>query len=158
MRLLAGRPELAEAALRADAEALSSMGEGSALATTTALLAQAVYAQGRLDEARELCRATERRAAPDDAITQAIRRGVEARVLAREGRHDDAEALARAAVALVEPTDLLSHRGDAMLDLADVLRQRGRTGEAERSVRAALACYERKGNAAAAVRARAQLG
>ena len=158
VRLLAGRPELAEAALRADAEALSSMGEGSALATTTALLAQAVYAQGRLDEARELCRATERRAAPDDAITQAIRRGVEARVLVREGRHDDAEALARAAVALVEPTDLLSHRGDAMLDLADVLRQRGRTGEAERSVRAGLACYERKGNAAAAVRARAQLG
>ena len=78
--------------------------------------------------------------------------------LAREGRHDDAEALARAAVALVEPTDLLSHRGDAMLDLADVLRQRGRIGEAERSVRAGLACYERKGNAAAAVRARAQLG
>ena len=32
------------------------MSDGSALATTTALLAQAVYAQGRADEAGELCR------------------------------------------------------------------------------------------------------
>ena len=56
VRLLAGQPALAEAPLRADVETLSAMSELSALATTTALLAQAVYAQGRTDEARELCR------------------------------------------------------------------------------------------------------
>ena len=47
VRLLAGQPERAEAALRAGAAALSSMSAGGALATTTALLAQAVLAQGR---------------------------------------------------------------------------------------------------------------
>ena len=151
VRLLAGQPERAEAALRGDAEAL---GEGSALATTTALLAQAVLAQGRAAEARELCRATARRAAPDDAITQAIRHGVEARVLAGAGAHAEAETLARAAVARVAPTDLLSHRGDAMLDLAGVLRAAGRVDEAGDAVRAALDLYERKGNVAAATRAR----
>ena len=65
------------------------------------------------------------------------------------------EALAREAVALVEPTDLLSHHGDAMLDLAEVLRTccSARTSAAAPS-RPALALYERKGNVAAAARAR----
>jgi DNA-binding SARP family transcriptional activator len=157
VRLLAGQPERAEAALRAGAAALSSMSAGGALATTTALLAQAVLAQGRHEEALALCRETERRTAPDDAITQALRRGVEARIRARAGEHAEAEALAREAVALVAPTDLLSHRGDAMLDLAEVLRRGGRPAEADDAVRAGLACYERKGNAAAAARARALL-
>ena len=133
------------------------MSEGGALATTTALLAQAVFAQGRMDEAGELCRATDRRAAAEDIVTQTIWRGVEAKILAREGRCDEAEALAREAVALVEPTDLLSHRGDAMLDLADVLRTCGRPEESDRATRAGLALYERKGNVAAAARARSLL-
>ena len=56
-----------------------------------------------------------------------IWRGVKAKILAHEGRCEDAETLARAAVALVAPTDLLSHHGDAMLDLAEVLRACGRS-------------------------------
>ncbi|MBA3262249.1 MAG: tetratricopeptide repeat protein, partial [Thermoleophilaceae bacterium] len=158
VRLLAGQPALAEASLRADVETLSSMSEGAALATTTALLAQAVYAQGRIDEAGELCRITDRRAAPEDTVTQVIWRGVQAKILARRGRCDEAEALARAAVTLVEATDLLSHRGDAMLDLADVLRICEREEESERAARTGLAFYDLKGNAVGAVRARSLLG
>ncbi len=154
VRLLAGRPELVEPQLRADIELLSTMSEGSALATTTALLAQAVYAQGRLDEASELCRTAEERASADDTITQAIWRGALAKVRARAGECQQAEILAREAVALVESTDLLSHRGDAMLDLAEVLRSCERHDEAERAIRDGLAQYELKGNAAAAERAR----
>jgi len=153
-RLLAGQPALAEERLRADVETLSSMSDGGALATTTALLAQAVYAQGCMGDAAELCRMTQRRAAEDDVMSQAIWRGVQARILAREGRGEEAEALARGAVALVEPTDLLSLRGDAMLDLADVLRICERLEEADRATRAGLALYELKGNEAAAARAR----
>lgn len=153
VRLLAGQPALAEAPLRADVETLSSMSGRSALATTTALLAQAVYAQGRMREAGELCRQTEAGAAAEDTLTQAIWRGVQAKVLVREGRHEEAEDLAREAVALVEPTDLLSARGDAMLDLADVLRHRGRTEESDRATQAGLALYGLKGNTAAAARA-----
>jgi DNA-binding SARP family transcriptional activator len=154
VRLLASQPEMAEGLLRADVETLSSMSEGSALATTTALLAQAVYAQGRMSEASELCERTHKLAAPEDIMTQVIWRGLQAKIIAREGRCGEAEALAREAVVLVEPTDLIWHRGDAMLDLADVLRICDRREEANRASRSALAMYELKGNAAAAVRAR----
>jgi DNA-binding SARP family transcriptional activator/class 3 adenylate cyclase len=157
VRLLAGQPALAEARLRADVETLSSMGEGSALATSTALLAQAVYAQGRTREAGELCRMADRRAAAEDTITQVIWRGVQAKILAREGRCEEAETLAREAVALVEPTDLLSHRGDAMLDLAVVLQACARTEEAALASRAGIELYELKGNTVAAARARSLL-
>jgi DNA-binding SARP family transcriptional activator/class 3 adenylate cyclase/tetratricopeptide (TPR) repeat protein len=157
VRLLAGQPALAESRLRADVETLSSMSGGSALATTTALLAQAVYAQGRMREAGELCRMTDRRAAAEDIVTQVIWRGVQAKILAREGGCEEAEALAREAVALVEPTDLLSHRGDAMLDLADVLQTCARTEEASRASRAGIELYELKGNTVAAARARSLL-
>jgi len=157
VRLLAGQPALAEAPLRADVETLSSMSGHSALATTTALLAQAVYAQGREREAGDLARMTDRYAAAEDTMTQAVWRGVQAKVLAREGRCDEAEALAREGIALVEPTDLLSARGDAMLDLAHVLRICDRTDESDRATRAGLALYELKGNAVAAARARSLL-
>ena len=114
------------------------------------LLAQAVYAQGRIAEASELCRRIDERTVEKDTITLAIWRGVHARVLAREGRAQQAEALGREAVALLEPTDLLSLRGDAMLDLADVLTTAHH--DAGRLVADAVALYERKGNATAAAR------
>jgi tetratricopeptide (TPR) repeat protein len=146
-RMLAGRPDLAEAALRRGADDVGAV--SGVVATTTALLAQAVYAQGRFAEAGELCRTIDAAAVTDDNLTRAIWHGTHAKVLAHEGRCDEAEALAREAVAQIEETDLLSHRGDAMLDLADVLTMCGRSAEAERAVTAALALYERKGNVAA---------
>ena len=153
VRLLAGQPERAEALLRGDVELLSAMVEGSSLATTTALLARAVLAQGRPDEAGELAVEADRLTAPQDVLTQALWRGVRARALAHAGRHDEALALAREAVAVLEPTDLLSHRGDAMLDLAAVLSTSGQREESEHAVRSAVALYARKGNAVAAARA-----
>ena len=69
------------------------------------------------------------------------------------GRHDEALALASEAVAVLEPTDLLSHRGDAMLDLAAVLSTSEQREESEHAVRSAVALYARKGNAVAAERA-----
>ena len=56
VRLLAGQPALAERPLRAGVATLASMNDSALLATTNAMLAQAVYAQGRLREADELCR------------------------------------------------------------------------------------------------------
>jgi tetratricopeptide (TPR) repeat protein len=153
VRLLAGQPDRAEALLREDVTTLSAMGEGGALATSTALLAQALLAQGRPDEAGALALEAKRRAPPEDTLTQALWRGVRAHVLALDGAADDAIALAREAVAVLEPTDLLSHRGDAMLDLAAVLETCERREESERTARAAVALYGRKGNAVAAARA-----
>jgi class 3 adenylate cyclase/tetratricopeptide (TPR) repeat protein len=157
VRLLAGQPEVAERLLRANVETLASMNDRGMLATTTAMLARAVYGQGRRAEADELCRVAADAGAADDIVTQVIWRGVKAKILAGEGRCDQAEALAREAVALVEPTDLLSDHGDAMLDLAEVLRACRRTEESARAARAGLSLYEAKGNVVAVMRARSVL-
>jgi class 3 adenylate cyclase len=146
MRMLAGEPEIAEALLRGTAAAV---GEGATLATTYSMLARAVHMQGADGEAAELCEASRRIAADDDLLTQAGWRGVLARVLAAAGDCGEAEPLAREAVAVLEPTDLLSHHGDALMDLAAVLSACGRADEAARAAADALALYERKGNVAA---------
>jgi|GEM_PF-6816153 len=157
VRLLAGRPDLAAIPLRLGVEKLATMGDGRLLATTTAMLARAVYAQGDVHEAHQLCRQTARGAAADDIITQAIWRGVEAKILARDARCDEGAVLAREAVALIETTDLLSHHGDAMLDLAEVLGIAERSKESLECLRHGLSLYDAKGNAAAATRARSLL-
>jgi hypothetical protein len=74
-------------------------------------------------------------------MTQVVWRGTAARVLDGE----EAEALAREAVAIAERTDLLWQHGDAMLDLAEVLRRSGRADEADRAERSGLALHDRKG-------------
>ena len=154
VRLLAGQPQLAETPLRKDVDRLTSMSDVGLLATTTAILAQAVYARGDLDEAIELCRSTAASAPPDDIVTQVVWRGVEAKALVRTGDCERAEELAREAVALVEPTDLLSHRGDALVGLAEVLVACSKGREAEDVLRSGLELYERKGNLAGMARAR----
>jgi ATP/maltotriose-dependent transcriptional regulator MalT len=153
VRMLAGQPALAEQALRSDVEALRSMSEGGLLSTSAAMLAQALYAQGHHDEAQEWCAVAASAGAPDDILTQVIWRGVKAKVLAHEGRAEAAEALAREAVELVQATDLLLWRGDAMLDLAEVLRLT--SGMYHEAARSALSEYEQKGNAVGSARARA---
>jgi class 3 adenylate cyclase/DNA-binding SARP family transcriptional activator/predicted ATPase len=154
VELLAGDPAAAEARLRTGYERLEQMGEKAVLATTAALLAETLYAQQRYAEAAEFSATSEQTAAAEDLTTQAIWRGVRAELLARDGRFDEAEALAREAVRLVEGTEQLTRRGDALLDLAEVLRLAGSGDEAEAAAREALECYSRKGNVVAAERAR----
>ena len=122
------------------------------------MLAQAVYAQDRAEEADALCRVSERIAAPEDIGTQVVWRGVRARILARGGDTEEGETLAREAVRLAEPTDQLVMQADALLDLADVLEWAGKPAEAEAALRRALELYERKGDIVSAARARSVLG
>ena len=154
VELLAGAPATAAARLQVDIDRLGAMGEHALLATTAAMLAQARYEQGRLDEAEAHATAAARDAAREDLMTQAMWRGVQARVLARRGRYDEAEALAREAVALVEPTDALTDRGDALLALAEILALRDRPADAATAAREALDLYTRKGAVVLADRAR----
>jgi ATP/maltotriose-dependent transcriptional regulator MalT len=133
------------------------MGEKVLLATTMALLAQAVYAQGRLDEAVDLCRAGEATAAPEDLTTQVVCRSVRAKICARHGEGAQAASLGEEAVRLAEPSDLLVIHADALLDLADVMATWGRLDEAEAAARRGLELYERKGNLVSAARARSWL-
>lgn len=154
VRLLAGRPDQAEIPLRSGVERLTAMGESRALATTTAMLAQAVYAQGRSAEAAQLCQSTAATAAADDIVTQAIWRGVRARLLADDGRFADGARCAREAVALVAGTDLLSHHGDALIELAEVLHTGSDPAGARTAAQAAGALYAAKRHAPGLTRAR----
>ncbi len=158
VRMLTGRADLAERHLRAGIDRLSDMDDRGLLATATAMRAQALYALCRWEEASECCRLVAGIATADDIVTQAVWRGVEAKVLARRGRVEEAETLARAGVALLAPTDLLSHRGDAMLDLAEILRATSGRPMYLASLGAALVEYEHKVNAVGAGRVRALLG
>ena len=155
--LAAGRPERAEAPLRRDVAALETMSSTAAMATTTALLAQALWAQERHAEAAQLAARVAADAAADDISPQIIWRGIQARSLARAERCEEAEVLAREAVALAETTDLLCDHADALLALADVLALRGRAAGAAAAIRGALALFERKGHVTAAARAQAAL-
>jgi tetratricopeptide (TPR) repeat protein len=157
VEMLAGEPSVAETRLRHSYEKLHEMGEKALLATTAAMLAQAIYDQGRDDEAEELCRVSERLAAVNDLSAQVAWRGVQAKVYAGKGMMREAEVLAREAVRLAEPTDLLMDRADALLDLGAVLRQCEKEVEADGAIRAALELYRQKGNAVSAHRARSQL-
>ena len=90
---------------------------------------------------------SERATAPDDLSAGVQWRGVRAKLLARRGDDEAAEALAREAVALAEETDFPVLRADALLVLAEVAGE----GRAE-----AIRLYEEKGNVAAAERARSE--
>jgi tetratricopeptide (TPR) repeat protein len=157
VEMLGGRPETAERRLRLGYEKLERMGERGLLATTAAMLAQALYAQGRYDEAGSQCGVSEASAPQEDFVTHVMWRGVRAKLLARAGHFDAATALARDALGLIERTDLLTHHGDALLDLAEVLRLGERRGDADDPAREALALYKRKGNLVSAERARSGL-
>jgi tetratricopeptide (TPR) repeat protein len=157
VELLAGQPARAEERLRRAYDHLDEMGEKALLATTAGMLAQALYAQGRWDEAERFCVASREAAAAEDLSAQVEWRSVHAKILARQGSREEAETLSRDAVALVAATDLLTYHGDAMLDLAEVLELSGKSAEARAANRGGLELYERKGNLISAERARSRL-
>jgi predicted ATPase len=158
IEMLAGDSAAAEASLRSGFDALTEMGEQAFLSTTAAFLARAVFAQERVDEAEELAQLSARLAATGDLLTQVLWRGVQARVLATRGQLEDAEALAREAVSLAEQTDFVVYRGDALVDLAHILRDSGPVNEAAAAVAAGLQLHEQKGNLVTAAKIRSDLG
>ena len=157
IEMLAGDYAAAEASLRARFDVLTEMGEQAFLSTTAAFLARAVFSQERIDEAEELAQTSARLAAGGDLLTQMLWRGVQARVMARRGQLEDAEALGREAVALAEQTDFLVYRGDALVDLAYILQDAGRAQEAAVAAAAGLELHQQKGNLVTAAKIRSDL-
>ena len=151
IELLAGDPAAAEREFRSGLEVL---GDQSAICSIAALLARAAYENGRLAEALRLTELSEETAAADDISAQVQWRGPRAKVLARRGRMKKAEELAREGVALAQQTDFTNLKGDALVDLAEVLRLRGRSDEAASALDEATRLYTEKGNIVSAERAK----
>lgn len=150
VELLDGRPADAEQPLREALAGFGSLGARVSAARATALLARALLELDRLDEAERLA---DPELAGDDLKSAIGLLGVRAEVLARRGDPDEAEALARRAVALAEPTDALVDHADARLALARVLRAAGRASEASAELDRARALYEQKGATVGVARA-----
>ena len=154
IELLAGDPAEAERAVRADYDALVQLGATYLLSGMGAILARAVRAQGRDDEALELTKTVESAAAEDDVDAQVLWRGIRAPILARAGRTTEAEALARAAHEKARQTEMPSLHGFALTELASVLQVAGRFDEARAVMAEAMAVYEKKGDTVSAARAK----
>jgi class 3 adenylate cyclase/tetratricopeptide (TPR) repeat protein len=132
-------------------------GEKTHFSTITAMLARAKCAQGRLEEADRLTQESESVARANDVYSQILWRATRARVLAQKGELIAAEALARDAVAFAAASDFLEPHGDALMDLAEVLRLAGQPDQAAVAVSQALELYEQKGSVVSAARARSLL-
>jgi hypothetical protein len=78
--------------------------------------------------------------------------------LAREGKTDEAEAIARDAIESCRGTDLIMILADALRRQGQVLSAAGKEEDAVRVLNEALAAYERKGNVVMAARVRESLG
>jgi hypothetical protein len=156
--LWAGRPAEAERLLRESYAILDQLGEKAYLSTVAALLARALDELGDGgEEAERLTHVSQAAAAKDDLLSQILWRSTRAKLLARHGEAVVAERLAREAVWLGEAIDYLNVRGDALMDLAEVLRSTGRQRDALAAAEHAARLYERKGNVASAAKARTLL-
>ena len=146
VEMLAGDASAAERAARRTCELLEELGDVAFRASAAGQLAASLYALGQFAEAEQWARAAEELASPDDAMSNMLWRQVRAKLLARAGRHADAERLAEEAVARGGKTDMLNWHASALRDLAEVYLLAARTDEARAPLEKALALYERKGN------------
>ena len=156
VELLAGRPDAAEELLRRDFDDLTALEETYYRPLVAAVWAQALFELERADEADLAAGTANALATHDDVETQAIWRGVRAKVLAHR---DDGEALALAeqAVMLLHKTDGPVMQADALLALADVHAAAGQDDQATEAAVEARLRYGLKGHLVGVARAHARL-
>jgi predicted ATPase/class 3 adenylate cyclase len=157
VEMLADEPAAAERLLRADFEALDATGEKYFRSTIAGQLAQALYAQDRLDESDRFAAIAEKLSAEDDIWSHALWRGVRAKLLARAGRRDEALAVLADADRRTDGSDDIEVVADLRADAAEVARVLDGPQTAGPPLREALELYERKGDRVAADRTQARL-
>ncbi len=146
IELAAGDAEAAAEAARLGVAELGALGERGWLSTVAGHAAEALYRLGRDEEAWQLTDQSEQAGAEDDVMTQMLIRQVRGKLLARRGRHAEADRLAREAVCLGEPTDALEVKAGAYRDLAIVLAAAARRDEALAALDEAEKFYAQKGH------------
>jgi tetratricopeptide (TPR) repeat protein len=142
MELIAGDPAAAERYLREGYEAFRAMGERGYLSSVAGSLAEALYAQGRLDEARQLTEEAQVATVPGDIDAQVRWRAAMAKLLARRGQFPAARRLADEAEALVSPTSWAALKAQVLMTKAEVNQLAGARDRAAASLRAALRIYQ----------------
>jgi tetratricopeptide (TPR) repeat protein len=146
IELITGDPVAAELIIRPAVEALQQMGNQGHLVTIAPILVDALFAQGRGEEAEGLIEHVAEWAIEDDLDPQVGWRRVKAKLLAQRGEFEEAERLGREGVGLSQRTDFVPGRGRALEDLASVLRLAGRPHDALIELEVAIQLYEQKGD------------
>jgi ATP/maltotriose-dependent transcriptional regulator MalT len=149
VEMLAGDPAEAERELRRDYEVLEQMGERYLLSTVAGLLAQALVAQGRNEEAEAMCGRAEQMSAEDDVESQVLVRGVRAELHLLAGRTAEAAAAIGSAAELLRGADAPMVMADVLALSARVQVAGGDRPTAERDLQQAAALYRAKGNVVA---------
>ncbi len=121
---MVGDQVAAEPHFRTALEGLDALGVGADAGQAAALLARSVLAQGRVDEADRYATESERLAG-HNLKTAIAWRAVRAEILAAQGRHDEAVAMAREAVTVAAGTDLVLDHAEACFALGRVLAVAG---------------------------------
>ena len=144
IELLSGDTSAAEASARESWQRWEQMHNRTWLATAAAQLARALYAVGRLNEAGTASETVRELSVSDDVEMQSFWRHLQAKLAARRGEHALAERLAAEAVALLDPTDALPAKAEALLDRAETTHLLGRDARPE--LERALRLFDCKGN------------
>ena len=154
MGLIIGDPAAAERYAGKGYKAVRAMGErGGYVADLASLLAEALYAQGRFDEAQQLMDT----APADPSPATSGKWLIEAKLLARRGHFSTARQLVGQVEALLSPNSSPTDRAEVLEANAEVERLADAPGQAADSLRGALRIYEDRGATALADRVRAAL-
>jgi tetratricopeptide (TPR) repeat protein len=151
IELLAGNPEAAEREARAAYAVLEEMGDRTYQASEACLIAEALDAQGRSDEAEKWLEVHEALRDPSDRDF-----ALRARIMARRGLLDDAERLARSALDQGSESPVPNFT-DPRFTLAEILARGGRSEEARQAAEQSLRRYQAKGIVPLVEKARAFL-
>ena len=152
--LTAEDPAAAERYAREGYQAFRAMGEGGELMDgLVGLLAEALYAQGRFDEARRTVEQTQ--TAP--VTIRYDKRLTEAKLLARRGQLTEARQVLSKVEASASPAPSPADQAAMLKARAEVERLAGNPGQAAASLRAALRIYQDRRATTLAVQAESAL-
>ncbi|MBI2780836.1 MAG: AAA family ATPase [Chloroflexi bacterium] len=152
VELLAGDAAAAVRELRRDYDALEALGEVYLRSTVAAMLGEAHWELGELEDADRFSAIARSLADEDDVVSQVLWRATAARVQAVIGDITAAIELAEAGVAAAAMTEEVGLHADALIALAFVRSRAGWSKEARAALSDALALLDAKGDRATARR------
>jgi tetratricopeptide (TPR) repeat protein len=138
-------PTAASTHLQNAVDQLAAIGEQSVRSTALALLAEAWFRLGHLDEADAAAEQSRLSAADDDQASQMGWRQVRAKVLAVRGEIPAALEMIAEATQIADATDFLALAAAAHVDAANVLEISGDAQAAQEERRRAVELLHRKG-------------
>jgi class 3 adenylate cyclase/tetratricopeptide (TPR) repeat protein len=145
IEMLSGDYVAAEQEIRRGYERVAATGAAHHRSTFAGAWAVTQFHLGRFDDARRLAAECRETSALDDAYSQMLWRGVEAKLAARDGSFELAERLGREGVEWAEGTDMLLQHAESFADLAEVYRLAGRMDDSRQALATAIDRASAKG-------------